>query len=200
MTLDAICESSSEGFDNNKFYKTSRFLPFSNKAFSLLETLVVTGIIVVLVGMMLPAVQYARELGRRSKCSQNLSQIGVACKMYAKDNNEYWPWNGIENGEAFLTLPKYIPTPTTFLCPADHYNKITVIDNWKVNNDNSIFASYIAANFLNKYAQRDSDPVDAHAFWDLYWNNLKEVDGQNHGVRRGNVLHLGGHVKWYEWH
>jgi prepilin-type N-terminal cleavage/methylation domain-containing protein/prepilin-type processing-associated H-X9-DG protein len=95
----------------------------SRRGFTLIELLVVIAIIGVLIALLLPAVQSAREAARRSQCVNNLKQMALAIHNYASANNDMLPphlvddpWTGDLNQTQSLharILP-YMEQATTY--------------------------------------------------------------------------------------
>ena len=76
-----------------------RFHPAETRpgGFTLVELLVVIAIIGVLIGLLLPAVQAAREAARRTKCVNNLKQVGIAVQLFHDSNRSLPPgWVGYD--------------------------------------------------------------------------------------------------------
>src|SRR5437868_13302142 len=62
-----------------------------NQGFTLVELLVVIGIIALLISILLPSLSRARETANRVKCGSNLRQIGQGLLLYANENNGNFP-------------------------------------------------------------------------------------------------------------
>ena len=60
------------------------------RCFTLIELLIVIAIIAILAGLLLPALNSAREKARAISCVSNFSSLGKAAMMYVHDNNEYY--------------------------------------------------------------------------------------------------------------
>jgi len=94
-------------------------------ALSLLELLVVVGIIALLLGLMLPAVQAMRRSADQAHCASNLRQIGLAIQMYRENHHGQFPIAARvpsvtpDLPSLVQVLEKYTEGSAIFRCPAD---------------------------------------------------------------------------------
>jgi prepilin-type N-terminal cleavage/methylation domain-containing protein/prepilin-type processing-associated H-X9-DG protein len=95
--------------------------------FTLVELLVVIGIIALLIGILLPALNSARRAAQTLQCLANMRSMAVAQINYAAENNSYLVRAGLGHGTVqsdaelswFTQLQRYYKAPLLLKCPTD---------------------------------------------------------------------------------
>ncbi len=112
-------------------FSTSEFrvCPAGRSAFSVMELLVVVSVIGMLVGLLLPAIQAARESGRKTQCANNLRQLGLAIQSFHTKSG-YLPSS--VRPAAITTLPRI--SWETYVLPhleqSTIYKRLDLGENW----------------------------------------------------------------------
>jgi len=120
-----------------------------SQGFTLIELLVVIAIIAILAAILFPVFARARENARRSSCSSNLRQIGLAFKQYTNDYDERYPMISFndDNGDTIgwgKTTSPYIKNEQIFQCPSESNKFGTGGETWPANTfpENYNFSDY----------------------------------------------------------
>ncbi|MBI3877229.1 MAG: prepilin-type N-terminal cleavage/methylation domain-containing protein [Verrucomicrobia bacterium] len=170
------------------------------EAFTLLELLVVIGIIATLAALLLPVLARSKEAGRSTACLGNLHQLGIALQLYVQDNNNRLPsmrdkvygtnsvvvTNTAPLPSPDLVLSNQLGAPRVFKCPSDRERVFEQSG-----------SSYAWNSLLNG---QDADhlivmniafnPHEIPVFYD------KEAFHRDRGEKKGvNFLYADGHIK-----
>src|SRR5436190_16136354 len=112
----------------------------SRAGFTLIELLVVIAIISVLIALLLPAVQSAREAARRVQCVNNLKQIGLALHNYFESRNALPGADMVFNGTELSALSQVLP----FLEQSSVYNSINFAFSYQDNHNDTAMMTVIS--------------------------------------------------------
>jgi prepilin-type N-terminal cleavage/methylation domain-containing protein/prepilin-type processing-associated H-X9-DG protein len=180
------------------------------RAFTLVELLVVIGIIAVLIAILLPTLSKAREQSKRAVCLANLRTIGQAMITYANDHRDRLPNSNPANNWGTNTAAvdyvlcvfanKYVRQPATFHCPSDEDpipQAITTAD-YDLPDSARTSYDYYSIWWAPEYGPRWCRIKQAPLAWDIRGGWATPKTYQNHGTKGGNVVYGDGHADWQE--
>jgi prepilin-type N-terminal cleavage/methylation domain-containing protein len=129
------------------------------RAFTLVELLVVIGIIATLISLLLPALNRAREQAYLIACQSNLRDMGQALSIYEAETKGYLPWGCIDAGENWESGPPPSNEISWFwmFTLSQYMNRNTLGSDGLVHNLSPVFKDYdaitdpSAANWMSDY-------------------------------------------------
>ncbi len=109
----------SAGFDRPENLAMTLRSPRNATGFSLIELLVVLGVVALLIGLLLPALARARDSSAHVTCLKNLRALVHALHVYAAQNDDRLPADDDERLEWDQLLARVVPELDLLVCPAD---------------------------------------------------------------------------------
>jgi len=172
-----------------------------NRAFTLLETLLVVALLALLVGLILPVLDTVRQHAESAVCGSNLRQIGIAVMQRVQDNNGVYPYvegypdNPVYTPEAGAlslkeTLAPYGIGDRTLKCPTDAKGK----SRFSTNGSSYDWFSFIAG---ERFIEPKIYLPAGNLILPLSRFPLAGDYELIHGGRRMNILFADGHVDSY---
>jgi prepilin-type N-terminal cleavage/methylation domain-containing protein len=177
--------------------------------FTLVELLVVIGIIALLVAILVPALSKAREKSRRTACLSNLRSLGQAMFLYANAFKDRLPngnapgkWKHYDGANKVMVAfaRDYVNSPGVFHCPQDRDEEPTGIETADTFLPNSARVSF---DFYCLFWAPEYGPIltqlkgQAPLAWDLDGGEISSPL-HNHGNIGGNVVYADGHAD-FQW-
>jgi prepilin-type N-terminal cleavage/methylation domain-containing protein/prepilin-type processing-associated H-X9-DG protein len=134
--------------------------------FSLIELLVVIGIVALLTAIVLPSFGKAREMARRTKCAANLRSVGLGLRMYLNESNEIMPIAAAMPSQNLNDYPRicdvlanYVGDPETFRCPSDTVKKFFDREGSSYQYDVMLGGSQVSESYLSERFGDSLTPV-----------------------------------------